>query len=988
MSIRRWITIAAIGCLLTPAPASALDPKVRLTQYRHTAWRVQDGYFASAPNAIAQTADGYIWIGTSAGLVKYDGVRFTPWIRPGETLPFSGAVYSLLSSSDGTLWIGTSARLFSLKDNRVEEHVRGRINAIIEDRQHRIWVARSRPPDADGGLCQAAGEKPRCIGGDARLRLPHAVTLAEDAAGNLWVGSSGQLLRWREDSHQSFFREALARFDGLQAVASVIVVPDGSIWAAIPRDGFGVFRFLNGGPERMTLEGADAENVNGLFVDRDRSMWTTTSNDGIYRVSGGRVERFGAADGLSSNAATGFFEDREGNLWVATTKGLDRFRDARVVTFSTAEGLAADFASAVLASHDGRVWISNMGGLDVVDGAEVTSIRTPGQNVTSLWQDHAQRLWVGLDNELALYEAGQFRKVRGLDGKTHLGIAVAITEDRDRNIWVSIAGAKRRLLRIRDLAVQEEISIEQIPFARALAADPDGGIWLGLLNGQLGHYQGGKFEAFALQLGDAPVSGVRVDADGSVWASSAGGLARVKRRELKTLTTKNGLPCDSVASTIRDQRATLWLYSKCGLIAIDDAEIERWSGQPDRAIQHRVFDVLDGAMPGNSSFQPGVSKSPDGRLWFVNDAVVQMIDPGALRMNTVVPPVYVEGFRADRHDYAIAPLVHLPAGSRDLEINYTALSLGVPEKVRFRYRLDGRDQAWNDAGTRRQVFYSDLPPGEYRFQVTASNNDGVWNEHGATLAFVIAPAYHQTTWFLAVTVAMVLAGVWAVHRVRMRIVERNQRDITALNERLMKAQEQERVRIAGELHDGVMQEMLAATMMLGSAKRHAVDGSPVHGAIDKVQQKLIRVGTDLRQLSHELHPPALQEAGLPKAVQDYCEEFSAASGIPVSCDTDPGVDDLSRGTSLALFRVLQEALGNAAKHAQATRITVRLERAGDLVSLTIADDGVGFDRSLLTPTRGLGLITIRERASQLNGRFECDSTPGRGTTLKVVIPFR
>jgi signal transduction histidine kinase/streptogramin lyase len=728
--------------------------------------------------------------------------------------------------------------------------------------------------------------------------------------------------------------------------------------------------------------------VNGLFADRDRSMWMATSNDGIYRVSGGRVDRFRAADGLSSDAANGFFEDREGNLWVATTKGLDRFRDTRVVTFSTAEGLAADLASSVLASDDGRVFVGNFGVLDVIDGQRVTSIGTAGQNVTSLWQDQAKRLWVGLDNELARYEGGRFRKIKGLDGGTLLGIAVAITEDRGGNIWVSIAGARRKLLRIRDLAVQEEVSVEQVPFGRVLAADARDGIWLGLLNGQVGHYHGGRLEAFPLQLGEVPVQGVMVDADGSVWASSSAGLARLRNREVRTLTTKNGLPCNSFVSAIRDRDATLWLYTKCGLIAIDDTELERWSEQPERLVQYRLFDVLDGAMPGTSSFQPGVSKSPDGRLWFVNDAVVQTIDPGGLRMNTAVPPVYIEGLRADRHDYSIASLVHLPARSRDIEISYTALSLGVPEKVRFRYRLDGRDREWNDAATRRQVFYSDLSPGEYRFQVIAANNDGVWNERGATLTFVIAPAYYQTTWFLGATAGLVLAIVWAAHRVRMRMVERNQGDMSALNERLMKAQEQERVRIAGELHDGVMQEMLAATMMLGSAKRHTLEGSQVHGAIDKVQQKLIRVGTDLRQLSHELHPPALQEAGLPKAVQDYCEEFSTASGIPVSCDTDPGVDDLSRGTSLALFRILQEALGNAAKHARATRITVRLERNDALVSLAIADDGVGFDRSRLTPTRGLGLITIRERAAQLNGRFECDSTPGRGTTLKVVIPFR
>jgi signal transduction histidine kinase/ligand-binding sensor domain-containing protein len=986
--MRKWIATAAMAAVLVPAPATALDPKLRLTQYRHTAWRVQDGFFTAAPNAIAQTTDGYIWIGTSAGLVKYDGVRFVPWLAPGETAPFSAAIYALLGASDGTLWIGTSTGLLSWKDHTLTQHVRGRINAIIEDRKHRIWVARSRPPDTAGGLCQAAGENPRCIGGDDQLRLPYAVTLSEDAGGNLWVGTSGQLLRWRADSHQSYFREQLARFEALQSVSSVIAAGDGSVWAAIPRAGLGVFRIRDGVPQPATFPGASTETVSALFVDRDRSIWMGTTNDGIYRVSGARLDHFRGEAGLSSNAVTSFFEDREGNLWVATSRGLDRFGETRVVSISTAEGLAADLASSVLAADDGRVWIGNRGTLSVIHHDQVTSIRIPGQNTTSLWQDEASRLWVGIDNELAVYERGKFQKVTGLDGGTLIGAAIAITEDTDRNIWVSVVGARRRVLRIRDLKVQEEFPADQIPFPRVLAADPGGGIWLGLLDGQLAHYRTGKLETFPLQQGETQVWGLMVDADGSVWASSGRGLARLKNRTVTTLTTKNGLPCDSIASAIRDLNATLWLYTKCGLIAIEDAELERWYERADRVIQYRLFDVLDGAMPGTSTFQPGVSRSPDGRLWFVNDAVVQMLDPGGLRPNAIVPPVYVEGLRADRHDYDIAGPVHLPARSRDIEISYTALSFAVPEKVRFRYRLDGRDREWNDASTRRQAFYSDLPPGDYRFQVTASNNDGVWNEQGATLSFVIAPAYYQTGWFLVVTASMLLGVVLAAHRVRMRIVERKQRDMSALNERLMKAQEQERVRIAGELHDGVMQEMLAATMMLGTAKRHTPDDSQAHSTIDKVQQKLIRVGTGLRQLSHELHPPALQEAGLPKAVQDYCEEFSTASGIPVSCDTDPGVDDLSRGTSLALFRILQEALGNAAKHARAKRITVRLARNAELVSLVIADDGVGFDPGRLSATRGLGLITIRERAAQLDGRFECDSAPGRGTTLTVVIPFR
>ena len=213
--MRTWTTAAAIGCLLASSPASGLDSTLRLTQYRRTAWRVQDGSFAAAPNAIAQTTDGYIWIGTGAGLVKYDGVRFAPWTAPGQPTPFSAVVLSLLGAADGTLWIGTATQLWSLKNNTLSEHVRGRINAIIEDRHHRIWVARSRPPDPNGGLCQAAGEQPRCIGGDDRLRLSYAVTLAEDIHGNLWVGSSGQLLRWSDHSAQGYFRDRLARFDGV-----------------------------------------------------------------------------------------------------------------------------------------------------------------------------------------------------------------------------------------------------------------------------------------------------------------------------------------------------------------------------------------------------------------------------------------------------------------------------------------------------------------------------------------------------------------------------------------------------------------------------------------------------------------------------------------------------------------------------------------------------------------------------------------------------
>ena len=451
---------------------------------------------------------------------------------------------------------------------------------------------------------------------------------------------------------------------------------------------------------------------------------------------------------------------------------------------------------------------------------------------------------------------------------------------------------------------------------------------------------------------------------------------------------------------IEDSDRAMWLALRCGLVRISRAEIDAWSSavQTDKtadvSVRVTVVESDDGfrASPNANYVGSPVVKASDGRLWFITQANVSVVDPRSLPFNTLPPPVHIEQVIADRKTYSsdgsADDRVSLPALTRDLQIDYTALSLVAPERNRFRIRLDGHDSDWQEVGTRRQAFYNDLRPGHYRFRVTASNNSGVWNDTGTFVDFSVAPAYYQTTWFKALAIAMVVALVWAVHRVRVRVVEKHEREITALNERMMKAQEQERIRIAGELHDGVMQEMLAVTMMLGTAKRRIPDDAEAKATIDRAQQTLVRVGTDIRQLSHDLHPPVLQEAGLPEAMRNYCEQFAATSGIPVSCDADDNVRDLSRGAALALFRIGQEALGNAAKHAHAERIAVRLARAGDVVSLEVSDDGTGFDSGRLATSGGLGLIMMRERASQLNGKFEFESAPGRGTAIRVAIPFR
>jgi len=356
-----------------------------------------------------------------------------------------------------------------------------------------------------------------------------------------------------------------------------------------------------------------------------------------------------------------------------------------------------------------------------------------------------------------------------------------MTEDLDGSIWAATKSTdnRRRVLRIQDLKIREEIDAPELPLANTLAPDPHGGVWLGLESGGLARYRNGQMEFFSLNQSphDGPVHGLLVNSDGSVLAATTSGLVGWQNGRVQSLTVRNGLPCDVIYALISDRKATLWLYAACGLIAIPNAELQRWWKSPDAMVESRLLDVFDGAQPMSTPFRPNASVSPDGRLWFANQNVVQMIDPDHLDGNPILPPVHVEEIIADHKRYAPRDSLRLPALTRDLEVDYTALSFVAPQKVRFRYKLEGHDSEWQDPGTRRQAFYADLRPGNYRFRVIASNNDGVWNEEGATLDFSVAPAYYQTNWFRALCVTAFLGVLWALYQVRIQQMRRQERKL-------------------------------------------------------------------------------------------------------------------------------------------------------------------------------------------------------------------
>ena len=350
------------------------------------------------------------------------------------------------------------------------------------------------------------------------------------------------------------------------------------------------------------------------------------------------------------------------------------------------------------------MWIGNYN-LDVLRLGKITSIQPrnglPGRELTSLLEDRAGRLWVGVDQELSVYERGKFRKIYSRDGSP-LGTVRAMAEDVDGSIWVATRSAedRDRLLHIQDLRIREDISSPQLPLANTLAADPRGGVWLGLASGGLARYRDGQMDFFSLNRSphDGPVHGLLVNSDASVLAATASGLVGWQNGNTQSLTVRNGLPCDVIYALISDRKATLWLYAACGLIAIPNAELQRWWKSPTTTVKSRLLDVFDGAQPMSTPFRPNASQSPDGRLWFANQNVVQMIDPAHLDSNPILPPVHIEEIIADHKSYAPRDGLRLPALTRDLEIDYTlALSFGCSSSRKGAlslYKLEGHDSEW------------------------------------------------------------------------------------------------------------------------------------------------------------------------------------------------------------------------------------------------------------------------------------------------------
>jgi len=989
----------AIGVVLVGCPSAlALNPGLDVSQYAHTSWKIRDGFPKGQVSSIGQTPDGYLWLGTEFGLYRFDGVKSVLWEPPGDRHLPSDVILSLLAARDGTLWIGTYNGLASWKDGNLNQYpeLAGRfIFKILEDGEGTVWV--SGFALTVGRLCAIRDGRVQCYGDDGVLGRG-VFNLYEDSKGNLWAGVKDGLWRWKPGPPQ--FYPLPGETDGIQGLGQD---DDGALlvgWRG------GIKRFVDGKTEPYPLPGSAGQfYAHRLLRDRDGGLWIGTSGRGLVHLHQGRADVFAESGGLSGEFVNSLFEDREGNIWIATSDGIYRFRDFAVATFTIKQGLSNAGVGSILAARDGTVWIGTYGGLNRWSNGQITIFgggkadgKLNGLHPASLFQDDRGRIWASTSREFGYLADDRFISVSAVPG----GVVNSIAQDTEGNLW--IANEHVALLELTPGG-----SVQQIPWSRlghnepvsALAADRlHGGLWIGFAFGGVSYFAGGQIRAsytVADGLGQGRVNRLRLDSDGTVWAATEGGLSRLKDGRIATLTSKNGLPCDGVHWVIEDNSHSFWLYTPCGLVRIARPELDAWAAAVDQGpsltIQATVFDSSDGvrSLATAGHFSPLVARSPDGKLWFLPGDGVSVVDSSQLPFNQVPPPVHIQQITADRKTYDVASAANgplpLPALLRDLQIDYTALSLAAPEKVLFRYKLEGHDTDWQDAGNRRHAFYNDLPPRNYRFRVMACNNSGVWNEAGTFLDFSIAPAYYQTALFRLSCLAAFLLLLGALYRLRLRQVARqfNMR----LEERVG-----ERTRIARELHDTLLQSFQGVLLKFSAVRFLLPPGADeaektLEKAIDQAEQAI----ADGRDAVQGLRSSTVSAHDLARVISALGEELasnqSGQNRPAFSVDVEGAPQRLAPLLQDEVHRIAVETLRNAYRHAGARRIEVEIRYGKRQFRLRVRDDGKGIDRNVVDAGAReghFGLAGMRERAELVGGNLTIWSELDSGAEIELTIP--
>jgi signal transduction histidine kinase/ligand-binding sensor domain-containing protein len=953
-------------------------------EFRFEAFTADNGLPQNVIRGIHQTPDGYLWIATFDGLARFDGVRFTIFNK--STVPgFTTNRFALMiGTPDGDLWMGTEAsgvtryHRGSFERYGASEGIQGNIvRGITSDDAGHVWIltqgaiaewndvarrfaivqeqssARYEPLLWDNaGFWAADQSRVLCFikGKSVNYSLPEWLPgksiwgVARDQAGTIWIETV-------DGKHASITAAGKASRHPDANTFTTYTDHRGHIWTI--RIGLRLTRSM----ENLTSGPAKFIRFLSLYEDREQNLWLGSESQGLLRFQPQSIHVYSKEQGLIDRNVYPIYQDHSGAIWVgAWQSGVSRFANGKFTNFVISDNAPVHLVTSIVEDRQGTIWVSTHVGVSTFRGGKFEQPAQPtfppGTIVQAMFQDRQGTLWFGTSTGLVFLKDGATKKLTMKDGLA--------TDD-----------------------------------VRVLAEGSAGELWIGGYGG-LTRIQNGQFTRWTESNG-LPSNNVRalyIDSGGVVWIGTYdGGLGRLQDGKIVRYTVRQGMFNDGVFQILEDSHGNFWMGCNRGIYRVSKRELNQFAEGKQSYVTSVPYGKIDGMLNAecNGGYFPSGIRALDGTLWFPTQDGVAVVDPESVPINPEPPPLVIEALAFDQVPVRLDQPIQVKPGKHNLEVQYTALSFIKSEQIHFKYRLEGLDSEWTDAGARRTAYYSQVPPGVYKFRVIAENSDRVWNQEGKSLEFTVAAPFYQTWWFEALMVLAAGAIIFGAWRVRILQLQRAHASEQAFSRQLIESQENERKRIAAELHDSLGQRLVVIKNLALFAMR-AKNGAPT-AEIEtqtflEISEEASFAISETREISYNLRPFQLDRLGLTKAIEAMTRRVAAGSGVQIAMKLDNIDDAFPEDHRINFYRIVQESLNNIMKHSKATEAEVTLRRNDGNVVLTVSDNG----RGLASPARnspasygGFGLTGMAERASLLGGNFKVRSGTDRGTMLTVEI---